>query len=81
MVGYKVSVKVWPAPWPAASWKWAFKRNGIKETKGTYYALLMWLRLLFGLQSLFDSVFCIQHSDGFVCLLLDWLYITGMHSH
>jgi hypothetical protein len=25
-------------------------------------------------------LFCMQHSDGFVCLLLDWLYIIGMHS-
>lgn len=45
--GFKITIKLWAAPWPDASWKWNYKYKGRKETEVVYRRLWGWLRLLY----------------------------------
>jgi hypothetical protein len=47
-IGFKVSIKLWAAPWPATTWKVSYQNKGSKERRNEYIGVFNWLRLLFG---------------------------------
>jgi hypothetical protein len=47
-VGFKVSIKLWAAPWPSMTWKWSYQNKGSKDRRLEYLNVWIWLRLLFG---------------------------------
>lgn len=84
--GFKITIKLWAAPWPDASWKWNYKYKGRKETEVVYRRLWGWLRLLYRAWfSVFVFAFaftgCIAFEHWAFILLLHHSFHIHTHTH